>query len=133
MSDVEAEGGCLCGHVRYRVKGEVILSGNCHCESCRRQTSSPITSFFRVRRREVTFNDAVLSRYASSPGVERTFCGKCGSPISFETERRPDRLDLFTLTLDFPDKMSPKAHYHWDESVSWLDVGDDLEKVAGST
>ena len=133
MTVFEAEGGCLCGSIRYRVNGEVVLSGNCHCESCRRQTSSPITSFFRIRKEAVSFIGSALSRYPSSKGVERTFCGNCGSPVGFEADRRPDEIDLYTMTLDFPEKMSPKAHYHWDESVSWLHIGDDLDKVTGST
>ena len=31
-----AEGGCLCGAVRYRVSGDPVAATLCHCRSCRR-------------------------------------------------------------------------------------------------
>ncbi len=133
MREFEGEGGCFCGNIRYRVNGEVIWTGNCHCESCRRQTSSPLTTFFCIPTDAVSFSGDVPKHYISSPGVRRTFCGTCGSPLGFEADRRPGEIDLFTMTLDFPEKMSPEAHYFWNESVSWLHIDDDLEKRTGNT
>jgi NAD(P)-dependent dehydrogenase (short-subunit alcohol dehydrogenase family) len=40
-----AEGGCLCGAVRYRVRGSAIASGICHCRSCRKTASAPTLPF----------------------------------------------------------------------------------------
>ena len=31
-------GGCQCGGVRYRLKGEPYKSGLCHCTDCRQVT-----------------------------------------------------------------------------------------------
>ena len=36
MTDDPAEGGCLCGSVRYRVAGDPVAATLCHCRSCRR-------------------------------------------------------------------------------------------------
>lgn len=41
-------GRCLCQAIRYECAGEPILIAHCHCESCRRQTSSPVTTFILV-------------------------------------------------------------------------------------
>ena len=36
MTGPPAEGGCLCGAIRYRVSGEAVAATLCHCRSCRR-------------------------------------------------------------------------------------------------
>lgn len=43
-------GRCLCRAIRYECTGEPILIAHCHCKSCRRQTSSPVTTFILVPR-----------------------------------------------------------------------------------
>ncbi|NNL18586.1 MAG: aldehyde-activating protein, partial [Boseongicola sp.] len=34
------EGGCTCGHVRYRVSSEPMIVHCCHCTWCQRQSGS---------------------------------------------------------------------------------------------
>lgn len=124
-------GHCLCGGVRFRTTGLVRSSGHCHCESCRRATSSPITTFFTVSREGTELGGDSLSFYASSPGVRRGFCNKCGSPMSFETDRRPDDIDLYVASLDHGLSVPIREHWHWDERVDWLTIIDDLPKSEG--
>ncbi|MFL0691499.1 MAG: GFA family protein [Agrobacterium tumefaciens] len=124
-------GHCLCGGVRFRAVGLVRTSGHCHCESCRRAASSPVTTFFTVPREGTELAGESLRYYASSPGVRRSFCGNCGSPMSFETERRPDDIDLYVASLDEGLSVPIGEHWHWDERVDWLTVVDDLPKSEG--
>lgn len=124
-------GHCLCGDVRFRTAGLVRTSGHCHCESCRRATSSPVTTFFTVPREGTELAGESLRYYASSPGVRRGFCGNCGSPMSFETERRPEDIDLYVASLDTGLSLPIREHWHWEERVDWLHVDDDLPKSEG--
>ena len=48
-------GRCLCGAIRYEYYGEPTLITHCHCESCRRQTSSPMTTFIIVPKAALRF------------------------------------------------------------------------------
>ena len=52
MTDTMREGGCGCGHVRYRVEGEPIFVNNCHCRLCQQQTGSTsvVNAFFESER-----------------------------------------------------------------------------------
>ena len=34
------EGGCTCGHVRYRVEGAPLIVHACHCTWCQRETGT---------------------------------------------------------------------------------------------
>ncbi|WP_082352632.1 GFA family protein [Rhizobium sp. AAP43] len=124
-------GRCLCGAVSYKTSGLVRTSGHCHCESCRRAASSPVTTFFTVPRKGTELVGDSLRYYASSPGVRRGFCGTCGSPMSFETVRRPEDIDLYVASLDAGLFVPIREHWHWDERVDWLNVVDDLPKSEG--
>ncbi|MDE0809608.1 MAG: GFA family protein [Alphaproteobacteria bacterium] len=44
----ETTGHRLCGAMKYAFTGPLNQSGHCHCESCRRQITSPMTSFLGV-------------------------------------------------------------------------------------
>ncbi|NVP57130.1 GFA family protein [Mycoplana rhizolycopersici] len=121
-------GGCLCRSVRFSVTGPIIRTGHCHCESCRRATSSPVTSFFCVARADASFEGEALRHYASSPGVRRGFCGNCGSPMSYETAERPAEIDLYVASLDDATSVSVTQHWYWKERVAWFSCDDDLPK-----
>ena len=41
-------GHCLCGAVAYEFDGPENWTGYCHCESCRRNCSAPVTAFFAI-------------------------------------------------------------------------------------
>jgi hypothetical protein len=123
-------GRCLCGAIRYECAGGPILVAHCHCESCRRQTSSPVTTFILVPRPTLRFTQGQPKEFASSPGVWRSFCANCGSPIYYRTDRRPDDVDLYALTLDDPAGVTPQCHVHSAEQLPWFEVHDDLPRYA---
>ncbi|MEM9331706.1 MAG: GFA family protein [Pseudomonadota bacterium] len=131
MTDIVADGGCLCGAVRFSIKGSLLWSGHCHCESCRRQTSSPMTTYFCVRESDMMFHGESLEIYESSEGVERSFCKICGTPMSYTNQSRPGEIDLYVASLDFPEKLSPEKHMCWEERLPWLSISDDLPKSTG--
>ena len=128
----DLSGRCLCGAVCRTSPGPVLWAGHCHCESCRRATSSPMTSFFGVPRGSVAW-DGVLTKLHSSDGnVRRQFCATCGSQMSYQYEGWPDETHLYAATLDDPTQFKPEAHYHYAEKLPWLQITDDLLKYPGS-
>ena len=79
-------GRCLCGQVTFEFEGDINWCGHCHCESCRRNTSSVVATFYAVPRSAYRFTGQLPKSYASSKGVERLFCGNCGSPIAYQAD-----------------------------------------------
>jgi hypothetical protein len=69
--------------------------------------------------------------YHSSPGVERTFCGNCGTPLSFRSERLTGLMHFYVAALEEPERFEPQLHVAYEEKLSWLDIGDDLPKREG--
>ena len=125
------DGRCACGALRYQTTGSPIWSMHCHCDSCRGVTGSPMTSFFGMGRGQVRWT-GIRSFHTSSPGVTRSFCGTCGTPMHYASTRWPGEVHLYAATLDDPSVYRPTAHVHWAERVPWLHIADNLDKLDGA-
>jgi len=125
-------GRCLCGQVTFAYSGPENWRGHCHCESCRRNTGSPFTTFFGVPKSACRFTGNAPSVYRSSEGVRRLFCGNCGTPMAYESDRFPDEIHFYAASLEDPRDFAPQFHVHWAEKLPWIDVADDLPKYPGS-
>lgn len=124
----EITGRCLCGDVRFAVAGEMRSRNHCHCESCRRATSSAFATWFTVARADLRWTGTAPRAFASSPGVTRHFCARCGSPMGYETADRADDFDLYAASLDDHAGFRPQYHSFWDERVTWVALADDLPR-----
>ncbi|WP_293868795.1 GFA family protein [uncultured Alsobacter sp.] len=127
-------GRCLCGGIRYSYRGAPKWTAYCHCESCRRATSSPVAVWIGVEREQFTWDTGTPAAYASSPGVIRRFCPTCGSPLSYEGDGWPTEVHILAPSLDDPSTVQPRGHVHSGEQLPWFEVDDDLlrfETVGG--
>lgn len=120
------EGGCLCGAVRYRVKGAALASGTCHCRSCRKAASAPDLPFATYATAAFEFTQGQAADFRSSAEVTRSFCGRCGSPLTYRHDRKPDKLDIMTCSLDNPDAEPPTFHVWTSHKPAWAVLSDGL-------
>jgi hypothetical protein len=120
------EGGCLCGAIRYRVEGEPRASGICYCQTCRRAASAPNLPFagFSISDFVITRGEPV--EFRSSPHVIRTFCGRCGSPLTYRNEQDPDAIDVMICSLDDPNSLPPTFSVWVGQKLAWDRPADDL-------
>lgn len=123
-------GRCLCGAVTYAFNGPLNWAGHCHCESCRRQTASPMTSFLGVPNEAFTWTGQAPTLFESSLGVRRRFCSACGTPMSYEADRFGDEIHLYAATLDNPEAYQPSFHVFTSEQLPWLHISDGLPRHA---
>lgn len=133
MTNTDYSGRCLCGNLQYTVNRPPIWVGHCHCESCRRHTGSVMATFVGVAADAFTVTHGVLACFESSPGVRRSFCGRCGTPLAYESDRFPGEVHLFLGTLDEPNQFRPEFHVHCAERIPWFEVRDSLPRHPGST
>jgi len=122
-------GRCLCGDIRYEYIGTPVKILHCHCESCRRHTASPVGSFVCVPRENFRFTQGEPVAYASSPGVTRTHCGRCGSPMTYTSESN-NQIDIYIATLDNPAAIVPTYHVFVEEQLPWFEIADALPRYA---
>lgn len=121
-------GHCLCGQVTYEVHGPMRWRGHCHCESCRRNTSSPFTTWFGVARAEHRFTGRMPAVYESSPGTRRYFCPNCGTPMAYDNHKDKANIHLYAASLEDSSGFTADFHVHWAEKVPWVELADDLKK-----
>jgi len=122
----EDRGSCLCGAVSFRVTGKPLWVGHCHCRSCQKACAAAFASFAGYPRAKVDFPGLPPASYASSPGVVRQFCPRCGSPISYQGARWPAEIHLFVSNFDRPESFVPMFHVNVLERIPWVHLADDL-------
>jgi len=120
------EGGCLCGAVRYQVRGKPTNTMICHCRTCRRATGSPVVAWLTFAKADFEVTTGALAEFRSSPPVRRGFCGTCGTPLTYSHRESPDSIDVTTCSLDEPQAFPPTHHSWLSDDVGWVRFGDGL-------
>lgn len=133
MTPATFEGGCLCGAVRYRASGQPRAKALCHCRSCRLASGAPSVAWVVWPAERFAFVKEAPARFESSPGIERTFCGRCGTPLTYQRISRPATIDVTTVTLDAADEFAPTKEIWTGEKLAWERVNDAIEQFAGSS
>jgi hypothetical protein len=122
-------GGCLCGGVRYRIRGALRGVIACHCSQCRRtsghyaaMTSAPSANIV------LTASDR-LTWYQSSDTAKRGFCNACGANLFWQQAGRDD-ISITAGTLDTPTHLAIEEHIFVDDKSDYYTLNDDLPKKA---
>ena len=126
MQEQKLTGHCYCGAVTFEVSGDSGWVGHCHCESCRRQSGSVMTTFAGFQLDQLHFTGAMPRRTTTDDGVTRSFCGECGSPVSYELINRPDEIHMQLGLFDDLEKLPPQDHSFLEEKVGWLRADEHL-------
>ncbi len=120
-------GGCLCGGVRYRIRGELRGVLACHCSQCRRtsghyaaMTSAPSANI------ELTVSES-LRWFKSSDTAERGFCGVCGGNLFWKQAGR-DAISITAGTLDTPTHLTVEQHIFVADKSDYYAITDDVPK-----
>ncbi|MCL5779309.1 GFA family protein [Limibaculum sp. FT325] len=124
-------GHCLCGAVSFEIDLPPEACVNCHCESCRRQCSAPMTTYIAVLDDHWRWTGTPPKLFRSSPGVERTFCATCGTPVSFRSHRMSGTMHFYVAAMEEPEAFCPTLNVAVEERLSWLKLADDLPSHLG--
>jgi hypothetical protein len=120
-------GTCLCGAIRYEIRGDIGPGFYCHCSRCRKAGGSAFASNAVVAADDfvVVEGEDALKTYTGSSGLHRVFCSRCGSPIISRREGVP-QVRVRLGTLDSPLPRGPQAHIYADSKAEWWEIRDDL-------
>ncbi len=117
-------GGCCCGAIRYATIDSVTNATICHCPTCRRACGAPHVAWYSVALADYHVTAGTPGRYNSSAGVTRTFCGACGTQLTYAHHDWPDMIDVTVSTLDEPELVVPQDHTFTRYRLGWDVIGD---------
>ena len=126
------KGHCLCGATSWKYSGGETWACYCHCDDCRRICAAPVTAFIGVPLDSFKWTGDIPKIYHSSKGVQRHFCGTCGTPMAFQAEHYVGEIHLYAASLEHPQDFKPNFHVHCAEKLDWLQLNDDIPKYQGS-
>jgi hypothetical protein len=122
-----ATGRCLCGAVRYEVRGPLRDVLICHCVECRRAHGS-VGAYSAAQLDDFELVEGDALRWVDSPESDhrarRGFCSECGSSLFWQA---PDlaRIGIAAGTLDRPTGLRVAAHIYTHQASDWDELRDD--------
>lgn len=123
-------GKCLCGGVRFELRGDVGDAHLCHCKMCRRWGGGmPLV----VCGGEVhLLADETLKWWKSSPWGERGFCGVCGSSLFWRTQDGGHFIANVGALDDDNAITTIGEHIYIDEKPAFYQTADDAPRLSGA-
>lgn len=118
MSEPVHTGGCQCGAVRFRVEGTLGDASVCHCRMCQKAFGAFYAPLVSVRGANLTWTRGTPARFKSSNFVERGFCARCGTPLTYEA---PDGVALAIGTFDQPETIAPVIQFGVEGKLPYAD------------
>ncbi|QYZ70669.1 GFA family protein [Neotabrizicola shimadae] len=115
------EGGCLCGHIRFRTTGEPGFPHTCSCRMCQRHTGALTAAWVEFPADAVTWTGpgGAPAVYRSSDRSSRAFCPRCGSSLGAVDDAPV--IALLTGCFDKPQlkALKPASHSNRNARPRW--------------
>src|SRR5262249_52432692 len=114
------EGGCHCGRVRFRVRGDLGTVTECNCSMC---TMKGFLHLIVPRAEfEVLAGHDELTTYTFNTGIARhTFCRTCGIHPFYVPRSDPDKIDVNVRCLEGVDLSAvqprPFDGRNWEQAI----------------
>jgi hypothetical protein len=131
MNEPTAQGGCLCGGVRYQTSAPLRDVIACHCSQCRK-TSGHFVAASQVASEDLRLTQsATLRWYRSSESAERGFCVRCGGNLFWrETAPGSKHTSIMAGTLDTPTGLRIVQHIYTADKSDYYDIDDGAPQSA---
>lgn len=136
MSDQRIrEGGCGCGAVRYRVRGEPIMVHNCYCLICQRETGSASAVNGMWASDAVEVLSGVLDETALPGGSGQDHvlcrCRQCGLGVFVHYPRLGRLMTAIRAgTLDEPGTITPDVAIFTETKPAWAALPEGMPAFA---
>lgn len=108
-------GSCLCRGVTFRVSGEPLRVGICHCADCRKASGSTFSAFAVWPLEAFEQQTGYTNSYGG-----RSFCTTCGSHVA---SLRDDEAEVMIGSLDdAPTDLAPQYELWIGRREHWLNA-----------
>lgn len=111
-------GGCQCGAVRFHVEGAMGEPSICHCRMCQKAFGAFYAPLVNTSSAKLTWTRGEPTRFRSSNHVQRGFCEKCGTPLTYEA---PAGVAIAIGAFDQPEELAPTVQWGIEEKLPYVD------------
>jgi hypothetical protein len=129
QAKLRATGACLCGAVRYEVRGPLRPVVACHCTQCRRMTGHFLAATAAHEGDYTITRDATLKWYHASKDARRGFCADCGSTLFWQGHGR-DYIAIAAGTIDGATGLKLVQHIYTADKGDYYELGDGAAESA---
>lgn len=127
-------GGCGCGRLRYEIAAEPLMTNDCQCRQCQRDSGTGHGSYMTFpRAAAVLTGEAKSWDFVGDGGIvkSRAFCPSCGTPVYMLFPAMPDIVVVRAGTLDDPGAYRPQMILWTRAAQDWDIVDSTVPKFAG--
>ena len=130
MNDTH-RGSCLCGAVRFEVRGNFERFFLCHCRRCRKGTGSAHAANLFASNAAIVWllgEHQVKTFRVAGTRHERSFCSECGSAVP-RVQANGALLVVPAGSLDSEIEHRPDAHILVAHSAAWDRGLDEVPRI----
>jgi hypothetical protein len=117
----------------FEIALPTLICVHCHCTMCRQAHGAGYVTWVGASREgfRIVKGDEHLNAHRSSDHGTRSFCGRCGSSLFFESTHRPEMVDVVLANLEGPIDREPELHVYFSDRAKWVRVDDGLPRRGG--
>jgi hypothetical protein len=130
----QAEGRCVCGAVRLEIDVPAVWAWHDHSPGSRHAQGCAYATYVGTWKSRFRLLEGAehLTRYEdSSEGTARSFCARCGTPITYERARAPQIVNVPRALFATRTGREPRYHMHLEAAADWTWRGEALAPLKG--
>ena len=124
-------GGCLCGAIRYEVKGDPIRVAHCHCDDCRRAPGSRFATNVFVKQEDLVITQGTPRSFEhtsdSGSTMTKQFCADCGSQLFGFGSRSAGIRNIKVGSIDDAGFVRPEIEVFTSRALPFTRLSDQTE------
>jgi hypothetical protein len=120
-------GACGCGAVRFEISAPLVGAAYCHCTRCQRRSGTATQASAKIEPGSltVTSGESHLKGWAPEGGLEKVFCGECGSALLARDAATREVSFVRLGAIDGDPGIRPQAHQFVAYAAPWEPIADD--------
>jgi hypothetical protein len=97
---------------------------------CQKAVGGPFLAWAMVPSADFAWTRGRPATFRSSSAATRGFCARCGTPLLFQYDKKPDHIDVTIASLDRPGDVAPSVVLGTESRLPWCEPGA-LDKLPG--
>jgi hypothetical protein len=132
--DAVARARCACGAVEMEIDTPARWAWHDYSPATRAAHGSAYATYvgsYRSRFRIVKGEDAITRFTDEAMGATRSFCARCGSPLTYERARAATMVNIPRALFVERTGREPRYHLNMHEAADWTYLGAPLGPLKG--